>query len=425
MVRNFTKKLVVVLWLLANTNALAQVSSSLTLDSCQALASRNFPLIRQYSLIEKSKEYTIANANKGYLPQISLNGQATYQSEVTQIPISLPNVTIEPLSKDQYKIYGEVSQPITDMITIRDQKDLLKLNALVDVQKTEVDIYKLKDRINNIFFSILLLQEQIEQSNLLRSDIESAVAKTNVAIANGVALKTSADNLKAELLKTDQRIIELQANRKGYVEMLSLFVGEQINVGDIFEMPRPQISSTSQINRPELRLYDLQQNTFDIQGKLITNKTIPRASLFFQGGYGRPALNMLSNDFKTYYIGGVRFSWNLNGYYTIRNEKRILELNKAGLDVQRDVFLFNTNLTLKQQNSDIQKIQELVNTDREIIVIRQRIKEVTKNQLEFGVASTNDYTTAANALDLAAQNLILHKIQLLQAQYNFQFTSGN
>ncbi|GAA4468346.1 TolC family protein [Nemorincola caseinilytica] len=376
-------------------------------------------------MIEKSNEYTIANANKGYLPQFNINGQGTYQSEVTQIPISLPNVTIEPLSKDQYKIYGEVSQPLTDLFTIRDQKELLKVNARIDVQKTEVDIYKLKDRINNIFFSILLLQDQIEQSNLLRGDIESAVTKTNVAIANGVALKTSADNLNAELLKTDQRIIELQANRKGYIDMLSLFVGRQINVGDIFEMPKPQILSTSQINRPELRLYDLQKNTFDIQSKLISNKTLPKASLFLQGGYGRPALNMLSNDFKTYYIGGVRFSWNLNSYYTLRNERRLLELNKVGIDVQRDVFLFNTNLTLKQQNSEIQKILELINTDREIIVIRQRIKEVTKNQLEFGVASTNDYTTAANALDLAAQNLILHKIQLLQAQYNFQFTSGN
>jgi outer membrane protein TolC len=172
-------------------------------------------------------------------------------------------------------------------------------------------------------------------------------------------------------------------------------------------------------------LYDLQKKTFDVQSKLITARNLPRFSLFFQGGLGRPALNMLSNDLKGYYIGGLRLNWNLTGLYTYNKEKKILALNQNGLDIQRDVFLFNTNLNLQQQNSEVTKVQELIETDNSIITLRESIKNTTKNQLENGTVTTNDYLTAVNAQDQAQQNLLLHQIQLLMAQYNYQTTSGN
>jgi outer membrane protein TolC len=230
--------------------------------------------------------------------------------------------------------------------------------------------------------------------------------------------------LKAELLKANQRIIELKSNRKGYAAMLSLFLGQPITENTILVKPSSKIISST-INRPELKLYDLQKKTFDIQSKLVTAKVLPRLGLFFQGGLGRPALNFLSNDLAGYYIGGLRLNWNLSGFYTYHKEKKILALNQNGLDIQKDVFLFNTNLTLQQQNSEVTKVQELVETDKSIITLRESIKNTTKNQLENGTATTNDYLTAVNAQDQAQQNLSLHQIQLLMAQYNFQTTSGN
>jgi outer membrane protein TolC len=409
---------------LTATAVYSQTVNSLTIDSCYAMAKRNYPLVKQYALIEKSKEYSIDNANKNYLPQFNIAGQATYQSEVTKVPISIPNVSIPELNKDQYKLYGEVSQPITDLFTVKDQKELVKANSEIEEQKIEVELYKLKERINNLFFGLLLIDAQIQQTELLKKDIQSGIDKINTAIANGTALKSSADNLKAELLKANQRTIELKSNKKGYAAMLSLFVNQPILESTTLVKPNPQIISNI-INRPELKMYDLQKKTFDVQSKLITAKNLPRFSLFFQGGLGRPALNMLSNDVKGYYMGGLRLNWSLTGFYTYNKEKKILALNQNSLDIQKDVFLFNTNLNLQQQNSEVTKMQELIETDNSIITLRESIKNTTKNQLENGTATTNDYLTAVNAQDQAQQNLLLHQIQLLMAQYNYQTTSGN
>lgn len=417
-------KWIIVLMLICGHWSMAQHSNSLSLDNCLEMAKQNYPLIRQYTLIEKTKEYSIANAQKAYLPQFTVAGQATYQSAVTQIPISLPSVDIPTMSKDQYKLYGEVSQSITDLFTVKDQKEYINANSEIEVQKTEVELYKLRERINNLYFGILLIDAQIKQTELLKKDIQSGIEKTNVAIANGVALKSTADNLKAELLKADQRTIELKATRKGYADMLALFIGNPIDENTVLEKPHRQML-TNTINRPELKLFDLQKKSFDVQEKLITAKNLPRLSAFFQGGLGRPGLNMLDNDFQGYYIGGLRLSWNITGFYTYKNEKKMLANSQSMIDIQRETFLFNTNLTLKQQNADITKMQELIETDKRIVTLRESVKNTTQNQLTYGTATTNDYLIAVNAEDQAKQNLILHEIQLLMTEYNTQTTAGN
>ena len=417
-------KWLIVLMLICGHWSMAQQSNSLSLDNCLEMAKQNYPLIRQYTLIEKTKEYSIANAQKAYLPQFNVAGQATYQSAVTQIPISLPSVDIPTMSKDQYTLYGEVSQSITDLFTVKDQKEYINANSEIEVQKTEVELYKLRERINNLYFGIFLIDAQIKQTELLKKDIQSGIEKTNVAIANGVALKSTADNLKAELLKADQRTIELKATRKGYADMLALFIGNPIDENTVLEKPHRQML-TNTINRPELKLFDLQKKSFDVQEKLITAKNLPRLSAFFQGGLGRPGLNMLDNDFQGYYIGGLRLSWNITGFYTYKNEKKMLANSQSMIDIQRETFLFNTNLTLKQQNADITKMQELIETDKSIVTLRESVKNTTQNQLTYGTATTNDYLIAVNAEDQAKQNLILHEIQLLMTEYNTQTTAGN
>lgn len=399
-------------------------TGKLTVDSCYAMAKRNYPLVKQFALIEKSKAYSLDNASKGYLPQVNLAGQGTYQSEVTQIPISLPNLEIPTLSKDQYKLYAEASQSITDLFTLKHQKALINSNAEVEVQKIEVELFKLKERINQLFFGILLVNAQIQQTETLKKDIQLGVDKTNAAIANGTALKSSANVLKAELLKADQRIVEFRAAKRGYLEMLSLFIHQPLTENVQLEKPAVVVLASS-INRPELKLYNAQQCTFDAQNKLITAKNLPRASLFLQGGYGKPALNLLSNDFDLYYLGGVRLNWNLSGFYTAKNERNILAINQGIIATQQETFLFNTDLTLKQQNAEVTKFQELIATDNEIIQLRESIKNTAKNQLDFGTVTSNDYISYLNAEDQAKQGLLLHQLQLLMAQYNYQTTSGN
>ncbi|PRD46513.1 TolC family protein [Sphingobacterium haloxyli] len=422
----FTRILTVIgCWLITNNYTYAQLSRSLNLDVCYQLAENNYPLVKQYALLDKTKEYSLTNASKGYLPQINVGGQASYQSDVTQIPISLPNIDVPSMSKDQYKLYGEVSQPLTDLFMVKHQKELVYANAAVEEQKVEVELYKLKERINQFYFGILLIDAQIAQVELLKKDIRSGMNRNDVAIANGIALKSSSDVLAAELLKADQRTIELKATRKGYADMLSLFINRTIDEHTILEKPFTATALMTEINRPELKLFETQKKTFDVHNKLINNRVLPHFSLFFQGGYGRPGLNMLNNNFDLYYIGGVRLTWNISSFYTQKQEKQLLDLSQNALEVQKETFLFNTNLTLKQQDSEIAKLEELIQTDRDIVQLRKNVKLSAQNQLAYGTTTTNDYLTYINAEDQAKQNMIVHEIQLLMAQYNFKTTSGN
>lgn len=396
----------------------------LNIDSCYAMAQRNYPLVKQYALLEKSQAYSLSNAAKGVLPQLSLSGQGTYQSEVTGLPISIPGVEIQTLSKDQYKLYGEVVQPITDLFTLKYQKELVQSNVRAETQKIEVELYKLKERINQLFFGILLIDAQIQQTESLKKDIQLGLDKTNAAIANGTALKSNGMVLQAEQLKVNQRSTELKATRRAYLDMLALFIQQPLDTGITLERPVVTLVNNG-INRPELRLFAAQRSIFDAQNKLISARNLPRASLFFQSGFGRPALNFLSNDFDSYYIGGIRFTWNLSNFYTSKNERLNLGINQDIIALQQETFLFNTNLTLKQQNAEIAKLQELITSDQEIIQLRQNISTTAKNQLEYGTITSNDYLTYLNAADQAQQGLLLHQVQLLLAQYNAKTTAGN
>jgi outer membrane protein TolC len=401
----------------------AQITEPLSLEDCYNLARQNYPLVKQQELIQKTKEYSIENISKGYLPQLAINGQATYQSDVTEVPIKLPNMTVPSLSQDQYKIYAEVNQTLFDGGIKKLEKQSAETSAAVDQQKLEVELYKLKERINQLFFGILLVNEQLAQTNILKKDIELGITKINAAIANGTALKSSADALQAELLKADQRSIELRSASQAYRDMLGHFINRPLDETVALEKPA-KISASQMINRPELILYDTEQKSFDIQNNLVKAKNLPKAGFFLQGGYGKPALNMLKNDFDAYYIGGAKITWSLSGLYTSKKEKALINIKSKTVDLQKETFLFNTNLILKKQNAEISKLEELIRSDNGIIQLRARIKNTALAQLEYGVINSSDYLREVNAEDQAKQTQLLHEIQLLMAQYDQQTTTG-
>ncbi len=420
MIKNIISIILSVMIVFASVNG-----QSLTLDECYTLAESNYPLVKQYELIEKSRDYSISNASKGYLPQFTISGQATYQSDVTKMPFSLPNTDVPTLSKDQYRIQGEVVQPISDVFTtVKYKKEIVKSEADAERNRTDVELYKVKERINQLYFGILLIDAQINQVEIMKKDIRSAIDKNRTAIANGVALKSSADMLKAELLKAEQRTIEMHAMRKTYTEMLSFFISRDVNEETLFEKPLEKVM-ISDINRPELQMFDSQKRAIQSKGKLLDTGIMPRLNLFAQGGYGKPGLNMLANDFDFYYVGGVRLTWNISNLYTHKKEKGLLMNNQNAVDVQKDIFLFNLELDVTRQNNEIEKLHEIIETDREIINLRENIRISAQNQLEYGTVTTNDYLTYINAEDQAKQNLIYHEIQRLTAMYNLKTSLGN
>lgn len=401
--------------LLFSTQALAQ--EPLTLDRCYELATKNYPLIKQRELISRSGAYSVENAGKGYLPQLSFSGQATYQSDVVHFPLpGLPQ-----LSKDQYKVQAEISQTLYDGGNIHYQKELSKAATATQEQQLEVNLYAVKDRVSQLFFGILLSEEQLRQNDLRRTDIESGIHKMQGAVDNGTALRSSADELKAELLNVEQAGTQLMAAKKAYMQMLALFINQPVTT-----LVKPAaINIATDIKRPELSLYVHQQQTYEIQEKQLKSNYLPKISAFIQGGYGRPTYNIIDNSFGVFGMGGLRLSWTLNSLYTLHNNKQTLRINRQDLDVQKETFLFNTRLTLTQQQVNAQQFDDMISQDQQIIALRTSVKNAAVAQLENGVITSHDYISQVNAENLARQNLALHEIQLLQIQYNSKNTSGN
>lgn len=411
--------------MLASLAMLTIHAQNLSLQEAYDLSTKNYPLIKQRELIKQTTGYSIDNLSKGFLPQFSLSGQATYQSEVTKVSVPVPGVTIEPPSKDQYKVLADVSQLIYDGGVIKQQKNIQQLNEDAENQKVEVELYKLKERINQLFLGILFLDEQLKQVDLVKQDLNIGIQRVEAQVNNGVAFRSNLNVLKAESLKQDQRIIELQSSRKGFVDVLSLFMNKELPEDIRLEKPVAAAALlNNEIERPELKLYSTQEKLLGGQFKLIDSKNRPRASLFWQGGYGRPGLNLLKNEFDFFYTTGVRFNWSFGGLYTQKKEKKIIELNQKTLDIQKEVFLLNTNSQLKQQHSEIEKLNKLITSDKEIIDLRVKVKDASKAQLENGVITANDYLREVNAEDLARQSLITHQVQLLQAEINYQTVLG-
>ncbi|MEJ6981743.1 TolC family protein [Pedobacter sp. P351] len=399
-------------------------AQELSLEQAQQRARENYPAIQLKALIKQTADLSIQNLNKGFYPQLALNGQATYQSDVTRINISLPGIIVNPMSKDQYKATADVNQVLFDGGLISKQKQLQRLNADVETERNEVELYKLRERINQIYLGILLLDEQVKQVELLESDIETGIRKTSALVENGLAFRSNLNSLEAEKLKTEQRNIELKSSRKGLVQTLSLYLGTPLDENVQFRPPSPVIIE-AEIKRPELTLYQKQTDLINQQKQMVWSRNLPKASLFGQGGYGRPGLNMLQNEFDWFYMGGVRLNWNISNLYTARKERQLTELNAKSVSIQKETFLLNTASQLSQQKSEIEKLEALVETDKQIIALRRKIKVAANAQLENQVISASDYIREVNAEDQARQALIIHQLQLIQAQLNYNTIAGN
>ncbi|MGC4022912.1 MAG: TolC family protein [Cyclobacteriaceae bacterium] len=406
--------------LVFSLSTLAQ-GQTITIEQCYELAKQNYPLARQRELLTRSNEYTVSNIAKGNWPQLLISGQDSYQSEVVKLP--LPDGPKIP--KNQYRVYGEVNQPLTDFITTKRQQEVQQSNTLSQVQNLEVELYKLKERIDQLYFGILLLNEQMIQNELYKKDIRNGIERIEAAIANGVDNKSSINKMRAELLKAEQKDIDLAFSKKSFLDMLGLLINQSLGEQTVLQWP-VEVETNNQINRPEIKYFDFQSQALDQQTKLLNTKTLPKFSLFMQGGWGQPSpLNLVNATLTGYYIGGIRLNWSINNFYTIKNERKVIELNKEMVLSQKETFLLNTKQTMSKQNSEIEKLKQLLQKDGEIVELLTSVKKTSADQLQNGVITSHDYLREVNSQDLAKQNAALHKVQLAMAQYNFKTTSGN
>lgn len=266
----------------------------ITLEECQQKTQDNYPLVRQYDLIEKTKEYNLENAARGYLPQFALSAKASYQSEVTELPVAIPGVDIKGMSKDQYQVMLELQQQIWDGGGIRMQKKQTEAEAEINREKLNVDMYSLNSRVNDLYFGILMLDEQLAQNALLQDELGRNFRQITAYVENGIANQADLDAVKVEQLNTRQKRVELISSRMAYLKMLSLLVGEVLSQETVFEKPVPQneLSAVSDIRRPELSWFDAQGTGLQVQEKALNVRHLPHFGLFVQGAYGNPGLNL-------------------------------------------------------------------------------------------------------------------------------------
>lgn len=400
--------------------------AQLTLEACRQKTLDNYPLVRQYGLIEKAREYNLENVGKGYLPQFSVSGKATYQSDVTKLPVNIPGIDVKGLPKDQYQLMLEVSQNLWDGGDIHSRKQLTRATSEVDREKQEVDMYALNDRVNQLYFGILLLDEQLKQNQLLQEDLGRTHKQVSNYMANGIANQSDLDAVSVEMLNTKQKRIGLESSRQAYLSMLSIFIGEEIASGTGLEKPADALEPESLVNnRPELRWYDAQGGQLNVQESSLKTRFRPRFGLFVQGAYGNPGLNMLKDDFSAFYVAGVRMSWNFGSLYTLRNDRRLIDNNRRKLETSRDVFLFNTNLESTQQSSAIQSMRRQMVDDDEIIRLRVNIRKAAEAKVENGTLTVTDMLREITAENLARQTKALHEVQLLMNIWNLKYTLNN
>ena len=400
------------------------LSAQLTLEACYRAARENYPLVRQFDLIERTKDFTVENATKSYFPQLSFSGKASYQSDVTKMPFSIPGVEFG-LDKDQYQLVLELNQTIWDGGAVRNRKEEARAKSEVQKGQLEVNLYALDDRVNQLFFGMLLIDAQLAQNALLQAQLARNHGQVSACMQQGVANQADLDAVAVEQLNARQTESELRVNRKAYAEVLGLLTGRKGIDAERLVKPSATVEPLEENLRPELSLYESQRRQLSVQEKGLTARYMPKLGVFAQGAYGAPGLNMLKGGFEPYYIAGLRLSWNISDLYTRKNDKRLLAASRDDIDVQEAVFRLNNRMEAAQHWRTVEKIDTLMKNDDELIRLRTNIRKSAEAKVANGTLTVTEMLREVTAEDQAKQAKALHEIQRLQALYDIKYTMNH
>ena len=406
-----------------------------TLDECQQAAEKNYPLIQQYGLVEKTTQLTVANIQKGWLPQVSASAQATYQSDVTAWPdemktmMSGMGINMKGLTKDQYRVGIDVQQTIYDGGVIGSQKRIAREQGKVQEAQNEVNIYHVRKRVNEMYFGLLLIDEQIKLNTDLQTLLAGNERKLESMTKQGTAAESDLQNVKAERLNAVQLATELASQKQMLLRMLSIFCGIEVK-----EVQKPQMKAQgggmiADNRRPELKVLDAQIGVLNAQEKALNAALMPKVGVFAQGFYGYPGLNMFEDMMHRKWslngIIGARVTWNIGALYTRKNDKAKLQLQRDMTENSRDVFLFNNNMEQIQQHENIARYQKLMTHDGEIISLRQAVRKAAESRLAHGIIDVNDLVREINQENAARVQQSIHEIEMLKEIYDNKYTTNH
>ena len=411
---------------------LPAMAQAQTLEECQRAAEQNYPLIRQYGLIEKTTSLNVANIQKGWLPQVTASAQATLQSDVTAFPDKLQTVfqqtgiTMDGLKKDQYRVGIDVQQTVYDAGNIKSQKEIARRQGELQSRQNEVTMYNVRKSVNEMYFSLLLVDEQIRLNADLQTVLEGNEKKLAAMLKGGTASESDWQNVKAERLNVVQKMTGLQSQRTALARMLSIFCGIEVN--GLVKPEMPENMNPSINLRPELKALDAQLRLTDAQERALDAAMMPRLGVFAQGYYGYPGYNMfedmMSRKFSWNGMIGARLTWNIGALYTRKNDKAKLQVQRETTEVNRERFLFDNNLEQIEQNENISRYRQMMTDDEEIISLRSSIRKAAESKLAHGIIDVNDLVREINSENKARVEQCIHEIEMLKEIYDLKITIG-
>lgn len=402
-----------------------------TLEECQLAAEKNYPIIKQYDLISQTTQLTVQNIMKGWLPQIAITAQATYQSDVTSWPESMKatfqqlGVNMKGLSKDQYKIGIDLQQTIYDGGTISSLRSIARQEEKVQKAQVETNLYQVRKRVNEMYFSLLLLNEQIKLNDDVKALLLSSEKKLASMLKGGTIATSDFENIRAERLSVEQQNESLKSQQQMLQHLLSTFCG--IKVSNV-QKPAPFETTISMNKRPEMLLFDNQLKLSSIKEKALNTQIRPKLGIFAQGFYGYPGFNMfedmMTRKWSLNGIAGIKLSWNIGALYSLKNDKAKLRLQREMTENAREIFLFNNQLEEIQQNENIKRYHTMKQADDEIIMLRTNIRKAAESKLSHGIIDINNLLREINNENAAKIQQTIHDIEMLKEMYNLKYTNN-
>lgn len=402
-----------------------------TLEECQQAAEKNYPVIKRYDLIGRTTELTVSNLQKEWLPRITASAQATYQNAVAAWPESIKSVyqrmglDMKGLKKDQYKVGIDVQQTLYDGGVISSQKRIARQEGKLQEAQNDVNQYQLRQRVNEMYFSLLLLNEQIRLNDDVKALLLSSEKKLAAMVKGGTAATSDYENVMAERLGVEQQNSSLKAQQQMLQRLLSVFCGMEVNH---LQKPKPAEVSTTTNNRPELSMFDSQIKLVEAKEKALNARLMPKLGLFAQGYYGYPGYNifedMMDRKWTLNGIVGIKMSWDLSAFYTHKNDRERLNMERKMAENAREVFLFNSRLDEIQHTEDVDRYQKMVQADEEIITLRTNVRKAAESKLAHGIIDVNSLLREINNENAAKAQQAIHEIDMLKEMYNLKYTNN-
>lgn len=405
------------------TTLAGSVAAQVTLSECVEKARNNYPQIQELGLIREAEKYDLSTASQSWLPQLTISGKAQYQSKVVEMPFEIPEFKFN-LPHDQYSLVGEVSQTIWDGGSTASKKRLVSADAKIQSKQLEVSLYGLRQKVENIFLGILLIDKQIAQNEIAVKSLYRNRESVLAGIEHGVSYQSDLSIVDVNILNYKQTISSLHADRQAYVDMLGRLTGEDLSQAQFVEPPVDLPIDTATLARPELQLYKAQLEQTQVQRRDLQSNLYPKLNLALQGGIGRPGLNILKNEFEPYYTVGVKLQWNLGALYSRKNDIRKIAVQKERIERQQEAFVLNTMLDVTDQLNEVHKAEQVLAQDREIIRLREEIRQAGEEQYKQGVIMLTDLMEMIDEEFNARVAQSLHQVQLVMAICDLKNTLG-